>query len=135
MNLDEFPEWSDTLDSVCTSGGSVLLIGGTDTGKTTFAGLLANAVVSRGRIAAVVDADLGQSEIGPPGCVGLGIVSESINSLGDLKPAGLAFVGSTAPRGCMLEHVVAVRRMADQAIERNPEVLIVDTTGFIQGLS
>src|SRR3989442_7161458 len=51
-----------------------LILGTSDTGKTSLTARLAGALAARGERVAVVDADVGQSEIGPPTTVGLGHV-------------------------------------------------------------
>lgn len=135
MNLQQYPEWEPTITELAASGGTVVIIGGTDAGKTTFCTLLVNATAEVGKRAAIVDGDIGQSEIGPPACVGLGLVDTPVRTLSEITPAGLAFVGATAPRGNLLEHATAIRVLADRAREANPELLVVDTTGFLQGPS
>ena len=47
-----------------------MVVGASDTGKTTLTAYLAGALAARGETVAVVDADVGQSEIGPPTTVG-----------------------------------------------------------------
>ena len=133
MDLSDYPEWREMVVSITDTGGRVVLIGGTDSGKTTFAALLANQAVQAARRMAVIDADLGQSEIGPPACVGMGLVSQRVRNLSEIEVARLWFVGGVSPRGCMLEHVVGVGRMAEAAAELETDLLVVDTTGFIQG--
>ena len=49
--------------------GRVFVLGGVDSGKTTFTTRLAQAGLDAGLQVAVVDADLGQSTYGPPGRV------------------------------------------------------------------
>jgi polynucleotide 5'-hydroxyl-kinase GRC3/NOL9 len=133
MNIHDYPEWEEALAQIVEAGGTALLVGGTDTGKTTFCALLINAALAAGRQVAVVDGDVGQSEIGPPGCVGMGLPSEPVRSLVDVAPAALAFVGAVSPRAHLLEHAAAVRQMADAARAALPDLLVVDTTGMLQG--
>jgi polynucleotide 5'-hydroxyl-kinase GRC3/NOL9 len=135
MTTEEYTQWESTIRSIVDSGGTALLVGGVDTGKTTFVLLTANAVAGAGKTAAIIDSDLGQSEVGPPGSVGLGHVHSPVRSLAEVAPDEVAFVGSTTPRGRMLEHVVGIRNLADTAAVRNPHAVLVDTTGFIQGAS
>lgn len=132
MNLDQYPEWQETIIRISGQSGTVMLVGGTDTGKTSFCTLLANEAIAAGKRVAIVDGDIGQSEIGPPTCVGLALPESAFSGLSDLSPTALAFVGSTSPRGALLELAVGLRRMADAASERNPDLLIIDTTGFIR---
>ena len=82
---------------------------------------------------ALVDADVGQSEIGPPGTVGLGWATETMSSLHDLKPAALFFTGAFAPNQAALEHVVATGRAVQTARDKNASRILVDTTGFVLG--
>jgi polynucleotide 5'-hydroxyl-kinase GRC3/NOL9 len=133
MERQHYPEWQEAIANIAEAGGTVVLIGSTDSGKTTFCTLLANAALEAGKRVAVVDADIGQSEIGPPGCVGMGLPQESIRSLSDIAPTALAFVGSTTPRGCLLEHAVATRLMTDAARVHDPHLVIIDTTGYVIG--
>ncbi len=127
---EPYAEWRDTLDRLAAAPGTTLLLGGTDVGKTTFTRLLANRFLEAGYPPALLDADLGQSEIGPPACVGIAHCDAPILALSDLKPHALAFVGSTSPPGYLLELVAAIRRLADRAEDRP---LIVDTSGYLHG--
>ena len=129
---DEYTDWEETLTAIVQSGkkSRTLLLGGIDTGKTTFTRLLVNALTEAGQRTAIVDADLGQSEIGPPACIGLAFADRQQNSLSELSPHALIFIGSTSPPGFLLEYTAAVRRLADMAGEMP---LVVDTSGFLYG--
>jgi len=111
----------------------ILVIGETDTGKTSFTTLLANALLSRGLSVGVVDADLGQSDIGPPTTVGLGRLRLPMTQLGDAELAGLYFVGSTSPQGHMLPTILGTRLMAEKAKRLGLDRVIVDTSGLVRG--
>ena len=130
LEAEPYAEWQAALTALAAAPGTTLLLGGTDVGKTTFTRLLANRFLEAGRPPALLDADLGQSEIGPPACVGIAFCDAPLLALSDLKPHALAFVGNTSPPGYLLEHVAAMRRLADRA-EGRP--LIVDTSGYLHG--
>lgn len=127
---DPYAVWEPTLDAVLSAGGSVLLIGGMDVGKTTLTRLLVNRAVAVGKRIALLDTDPGQSEIGPPGCIGLAFADAPVGSLSDLAPQALAFVGNTSPASHLLEHAAGTARLAAMAADR---MLVVDTCGYIQG--
>jgi polynucleotide 5'-hydroxyl-kinase GRC3/NOL9 len=110
-----------------------LVIGETDTGKTSFTAYLATALFERGLSVGVVDADLGQSDIGPPTTVGLGRVRGALERLSDAEVVGLHFVGSTSPQGHLLPTVMGTRRMVDKARCLGLDRVIVDTSGLVQG--
>ncbi len=128
--MPPYSAWEPTLAAIMDSDGPVLLIGGMDVGKTTFTRLLVNRATALSRRVALLDADPGQSEIGPPGCLGLAFAEAPVASLSDLPPHALAFIGNTSPAAYLLEHAAGVRRLADLA---DAALLIVDTCGYIQG--
>jgi polynucleotide 5'-hydroxyl-kinase GRC3/NOL9 len=133
MRIADYPEWRETIELLAETGGKTLLVGATDAGKTTFCTLLVNAVLQRGERVAVVDADIGQSEIGPPGCVSLGVPDAPVASLSQIPAARIAFVGAISPHYHLLEHVVAVRQICDYAQAERSFLMLVDTTGMVRG--
>ncbi len=111
----------------------ILFLGANDTGKTTFTTALARHFLQQGEKVAVIDADLGQSDIGPPTAIGLAILEKDFSSLAEVKPHSLYFVGSTSPVGHLLETVVGTYKLADRAKARGAERILVDTSGLISG--
>ena len=112
-----------------TGARTLLVIGGSDTGKTTVVWELAR-FFSREDRTAIVDADIGQSHIGPPTTIGWGIMRPEIGGWEDIPAEGLYFVGVTSPQGHLLPALAGVKRMFDEA-RRNCRRVIVDTTGLI----
>jgi polynucleotide 5'-hydroxyl-kinase GRC3/NOL9 len=128
--FSEHPSWRAALEDL-QGARSIMLLGASDTGKTTFLTWLAMTLQAQGRRVAVVDADVGQSSLGPPTTIGLGVVDRPFQSLQELPPAALYFVGSTTPRGHFVPMIVGTRRMVDRAQSFNVDRLIIDTCGFI----
>ncbi|HXJ84558.1 MAG TPA: Clp1/GlmU family protein [Candidatus Methylomirabilis sp.] len=126
--------WDRALECAARSR-LTLLVGGVDAGKTSLATFLANGLFARGFRVGIVDADPGQSEIGPPTTIGLGAVTRSLFRLGDADLAGLSFVGSTSPQGHVRATIAATQQMTDRAFALGFERVVVDTTGFIEGPS
>ncbi len=122
--------WDEVLSELTSGTGNILLLGGTDTGKTTFVNQIINRFIQTGQSSAIIDADLGQSEIGPPCCVALGYPNNEVKALSEIKPERLVFVGNTTPVDNLLELVTGIQRLA--AIG-NGRRLVVDTGGYIQG--
>jgi|YNPNPStandDraft_1061719.scaffolds.fasta_scaffold23743_4 polynucleotide 5'-hydroxyl-kinase GRC3/NOL9 len=127
------PEWEQALQTLAAQKARVMVLGARDVGKTTFAALLANRQLAHGIRTAIVDADVGQSEIGPPTTIGMGLVEVPVPTLHAVVPRAIYFVGSNTPRGRMLETVNGVRAMVAKAQEAGAESVIVDTTGFVTG--
>jgi polynucleotide 5'-hydroxyl-kinase GRC3/NOL9 len=120
------------LDAVAGARVTVV-IGDVNRGKTTLVARLASELFARGRAVGVLDADVGQSEIGPPTTVGLGRVTRPLARLGDAEPVALRFVGVTSVVREQAGTVAAIARLADRARELGLAHLLVDTSGLVRG--
>ena len=118
-------------------GASLLLLGGTDSGKTTWTRDALLALTAAGRSVAMVDCDLGQSEIGPPGTVGAALAAPNseVRALRDSTPLASYFVGAVSPSRHILDVCVGAVQMARVAKKRRPDVVLIDTDGLISGAS
>ena len=114
-------------------GGAALVLGAPDTGKSTLSRYLVYRAYAAGRPVGLVDLDLGQSHLGPPAALGLGLFPPLIPGDDSLSPQGLYFIGQTSPLGALLEVAVGCRLLADQAVSHQVTRLVVNTSGFIQG--
>jgi polynucleotide 5'-hydroxyl-kinase GRC3/NOL9 len=126
-------DWDSGVARLAEQRGVVLLVGAGDVGKTTLTLAAANAAVRAGRKAAILDTDLGQSEVGPPGTLGIVRLDAPAASTTDLKPRALAFVGAAAPPGHLLPIIQGTSRLVTHALERQDDVVYVDTSGFVEG--
>jgi polynucleotide 5'-hydroxyl-kinase GRC3/NOL9 len=126
------PAWAVALTRA-RDARIVLVLGESDTGKTSLVTLVARSLLDDGRSVAVVDADLGQSEIGPPTTVGLAELHRPVARLGAAGPGGLAFVGATSPIAHVHPTVRATGRMVERAVRLGVDHVLVDTSGLVQG--
>jgi polynucleotide 5'-hydroxyl-kinase GRC3/NOL9 len=110
-----------------------VIVGAGDTGKTTLAARLASALAARGARVAVVDADVGQSEIGPPTTVGLAAVTRPLARLSDADVVALEFIGDTSPVRRIGATADATGRLVRRAITDGFAHVIVDTGGLVEG--
>ena len=116
-------------------GATVLVLGGLDVGKTTWILETAQALIAEGKTVGLLDCDLGQGEIGPPGTLGtaLAVPGSPLRSLRDPVPLAEYFVGSTSPARHFLEVCVGAVQMARVARKHRPDILLVDTDGLVTG--
>ena len=78
--LDVPPEWGAAASEIFErSLRTVLVIGGSAVGKSSFCRYLTEVLLARQAEVAFVDADIGQSNIGPPATVTLGYPVAPIN--------------------------------------------------------
>jgi polynucleotide 5'-kinase involved in rRNA processing len=124
----------EAIATLAARPGRVFVVGGVDSGKTTFAKHLARAGLASGHVVAIVDADLAQSTIGPPGTVGLKVVTDEAGLESDAFDA-LAFVGAMSPRNHFLPLVTGTAKLVMRAIEMGARLVIVDTSGLIDGVA
>jgi polynucleotide 5'-hydroxyl-kinase GRC3/NOL9 len=133
MEISAPKEWYTLLDALQQERGVAILLGATDTGKSTLAKFLINQLCQRGLKVALVDADIGQSFLGPPTTIGLSIFKSHPDWELVLTPPELFFVGATTPEGHFPIHLQGVKKMVDKAISSRPELILVDTSGFVLG--
>jgi polynucleotide 5'-hydroxyl-kinase GRC3/NOL9 len=124
------PAWEELRALLADrDAGVVYVIGPTDSGKSTLCRFLLGKLAGP-EPAAYLDADTGQSTIGPPATVGLVFCAG--------KPARLIqtflrFVGSTSPQGHMLQQLVSTARLLDIAREQGIRPVIIDSPGWVEG--
>ena len=119
------PDWARALDELAGSAcRRILLLGAVDRGKSTFARLLLRRLGEAGQSPALVDADIGQKDVGPPATI------TSARSLPG-EPDGLYFVGAVDVRRHLLPLVVGTRRLVEQSGE-GP--VVINTPGMVQGV-
>jgi polynucleotide 5'-kinase involved in rRNA processing len=113
--------------------GVVMVIGDSETGKTSLAKQLMLDALDAGRSVAFVDGDVGASTVGPAACVGLKLVRsrEDVASLSE--PDELRFVGSVEPNGVVLPYVVAVSALVDIG-GAEADLVVLDTTNVVSGV-
>ncbi len=111
--------------------GIYLFLGATDIGKTTLISSIASKISGKKSIA-IVDADTGQSHIGPPTTVGWAIARQGENDLSKLPVEGIAFTGYLNPIGHMLQLARAIIKCVENA-SKKAETVLIDTPGFVTG--
>jgi len=110
-----------------------MLIGAIDTGKTTMARRIVEAALAAGRTVGYVDADIGNSSIGPPTCVSLKVVRNRSDLATIDIPDALHFVGGISAERLVLQQVIATAAMVEQA-RQSADTVVIDTTGVISGV-
>ena len=133
MDIIAPKEWFALLDVLKEEKGMGILLGATDSGKTTLANFLILNLCRRGLKVALVDADIGQSILGPPATIGLAVFKSDPDWEVVLSPPEIFFVGSITPEGHFPLYLKGVKRIVDRAISYATDSILVDTTGFVSG--
>jgi polynucleotide 5'-hydroxyl-kinase GRC3/NOL9 len=111
--------------------GTIMVIGESDTGKTTFARYLFLELCRCHSRVAFLDCDVGQSTLGLPTTMNLALSGSEPSAFPPEGEAFSYFVGSTSPRGHMLPTVIGARKLQEKAQEMGAEAIVVDTTGLV----
>ena len=106
---------------------TIIVIGGAAVGKSSFCRYLMEALLARSAEVAIVDADIGQSNLGPPATVTLGYPVLPID-FSAVPAAAYYFVGSTGPIGRFLPLVIGTAKLAHEA---RGAFVVIDTTGLV----
>ena len=131
LALDIPAQWQAL--SLEEASGVILVLGTSDTGKSTFARYLFERLSERlpGKVA-LLDGDPGQSRLGPPGTLTVGF-STDIGILADPGPQTWRwFIGAVSPRGHMLQLVIGAARLIVAAQSAGAQVVVHDTCGLVE---
>ncbi len=112
--------------------GTLVVIGDSNTGKSTLARYLFQRLAQRGRRIAYLDLDVGQSTLGLPTTLNLGLATRAGDGAFPPQGQGAAFfVGATSPRGHMLPALVGAHLLQEKGYQWGAEAIVVDTTGLV----
>jgi polynucleotide 5'-hydroxyl-kinase GRC3/NOL9 len=112
---------------------TVMVLGDIDSGKTSFSTYLINKSLKSQGKPAIVDVDLGQSDVGPPTSIGFSVISEPISDLFSAKPAAIIFTGRTSSNGITQQVVSDLMSIMKQIPEGAVDLTVINTDGWIKG--
>ena len=124
------PDGWRALDLASLSG-VLIVIGASNTGKSTFAHWLFRQLARSDRPVAFLDGDVGQSALGPPTLLTLGLATQTSEASEEFTSLLHWFVGDVSPRGHMLPWIVGVGRLTQRALATGAKTIVVDTTGLV----
>ncbi|BEP17862.1 hypothetical protein PYJP_12140 [Pyrofollis japonicus] len=118
-------QWSSIVEDIGSRGfRRIVVVGGVEAGKSTLTTWIHNVLGLP-----VVEADIGQNELGTPAMVSYASSSEPVIALQDLAPSGGFFVGHVSAEKVM-DLVVSA---SSRAVSRLSKGFVVDTDGFVDG--
>ncbi|MCD6446454.1 hypothetical protein J7L49_06700 [Candidatus Bathyarchaeota archaeon] len=112
---------------------TAIVLGGVDCGKSSFCTYLANKLLGEKQRVAILDGDLGQSDIGPPCTLAYTFLKKPAVDLFNLEAENAFFAGFTSPSENIGVVIEGLKTLKDEALRRNPDFLIVNTDGWIEG--
>jgi len=135
--MDTIPQsWCSAfneLDKVGTKPVVVIILGAADSGKSSFSTYLINRILQGKKRTAILDGDLGQSDVGPPCTVAYTFVSRPITDLFNLTAKNAFFVGVTSP-GIVIEKILdGLGKLYEEILKAGADFVIVNTDGWVEG--
>ena len=127
--------WNDPIEAILSVQKKpliVLLLGKIDSGKSSYCTYLVNKLVNEKCRVAILDGDLGQSDIGPSGTVGYAIASKPVADLYNLKLKNAFFVGITSPIA-IDKTIEGLAAMKAEVLQRPVDFVVVNTDGWVTG--
>ncbi len=126
-------DWMSIFQTIQSQDGTVMVLGKNDSGKTSFIKLLTYYLVKRNRKICLIDADIGQSNLGPPGTIGMGIVDQKRLKDGIIPVDYILFIGALSPEQCIDRFISRVYQIYTIAQKEKVDTILIDTTGLVLG--
>jgi polynucleotide 5'-hydroxyl-kinase GRC3/NOL9 len=92
-----------------------------------------NKLIENKRSVAVLDGDLGQSDIGPSATVAYAVSPKPVTELGNLRFQNGFFIGVTSPVNAVAKTIQGLTCMIGELGQKQIDYIIVNTDGFVSG--
>ncbi len=123
------PEWWKELPDMI-AGRNALFIGRVDSGKSSTTLFTANKLIMNGDEVSIIDSDVGQSDLGPPGVISSKEIGEPVIHTKLLEPDFMYFIGDKTPSGHFLP---MMKGLLDALHRSKSDTVLINTTGFVDG--
>ncbi len=133
VDRDTVPDdWKTLVSQTIKNHKKIVVMGGTDSGKTSLTTFIINSLLGEGKRTCLVDLDLGQSNICPPTTVGSVLTTKQVPDVYQLKADFIVPVGFTSPSFAKEYHLKKTSELLSYTI--NEEVYaVIDCDGWIEG--
>ncbi|MGH9910445.1 MAG: Clp1/GlmU family protein, partial [Nitrososphaerales archaeon] len=122
--------WKDVADKMRHGSKRVMLVGATDTGKSTLTTFLSNTAHANGLKVGVIDGDVGQGDLAPPSCIGAALIRKQFLDLRDIDAEYYAFIGSISPMGIEKLVIDSMKQILDKMVARS-DICMINTDGYV----
>ncbi|MDY0382825.1 MAG: Clp1/GlmU family protein [Atribacterota bacterium] len=135
-NYDELAmpgDWIPIVQKLQSQDGTVIVLGKSDSGKTSLIKLLTYFLVKRNRNIGIIDLDIGQSTLGLPATIAISTVDKKKLKDGNIPIEHMLFIGMISPAGCIDRFLDRICKLYSISQKKKIDTLIVDTTGLVMG--
>ena len=122
--------WNEAAEVLQRQRGVCVIIGEVDSGKSSLCTFLANKCLEDTGKVGVVDADVGQADIGPPTTISSSVVRAPIVGLQKAAAEVAFFIGDTSP-SFIPDKVAALATRLKKRITSSADIVLVNTDGWL----
>ncbi len=123
---------AEKLSIIEKKPATVMILGKSDSGKSSLCTYLLNKIVN-GKKVAVLDGDMGQSDIGPPCTIAYAFSKKTATELYELKMDNAIFLGVTSPVKALAETVNGLVELNNEILRKEPDFILINTDGWVMG--
>jgi polynucleotide 5'-hydroxyl-kinase GRC3/NOL9 len=125
------PEWDALFHGLMECRGKAMIIGATDSGKSTLVRYLLERMIAAEVKVCLVDSDVGQSSLGLPGTISMKLFRYE-QDMGDFRYDQMSFIGTVNPARDIASVINTTKRMSGKC-RTMADVTLLDTSGLISG--
>ena len=122
--------WKEAAQVLQRQRGVCVIVGEVDSGKSSLCTFLANKCVEDTGKVGVVDADVGQADIGPPTTISSSVVQAPIIGLHKAAAEISFFIGDTSP-SFVPDKVVTLATRLKKRMTSSADTVLVNTDGWL----
>jgi polynucleotide 5'-hydroxyl-kinase GRC3/NOL9 len=133
IDRDTVPDdWKVLVSQTVKNHKRIVVMGGTDSGKTSLTTFIINSLLGEGKKACLVDLDLGQSNICPPTTIGSVLTTKQVPDIYQLKAEFIVPVGFTSPSFAKEYHLKKAGELLSYAVNEEGYA-VIDCDGWVEG--
>ena len=126
-------DWIPIIQKILNQNSRVVVLGKTDSGKTGLIRLFTQYLIRRNKKVGVIDGDIGQSTLGPPGTVGMCILDFGNLKSETISVEKMVFVGTTSPGRYTEKFINGIDQLYKICQKHKVDIILLDTTGLVTG--
>ncbi len=131
MEIIPESEWDGLYGELIRHKGTAIIIGATDSGKSTLAKYLLQRLISSNIKVCLIDSDVGQSSLGLPGTVSMKLFCNQ-KDMEDFTFEKMSFMGTVNPAKKIPFIINTTKRIVDMC-RISSDITLIDTSGLVVG--